>query len=114
MDINRLGPRGPQIDNPSQKPANGAKFQAQAPEPADFAAAAPAAGVPTGVTPADLRNPGRAEEVLVQCFGSLVDSAGSQLGVRISDTQKRDLLEFLGNDPVLRGKLLNYLDQVVK
>src|SRR5215472_9061955 len=99
MDINRLGPRGPQIDNPSQKPTNGARFQPQTADSADSAAAGPPAGVPTGVTAADLRNPGRAEEILVQCFGNLVDSAGSQLGVRISDSQKRDLLEFLGNDP---------------
>jgi hypothetical protein len=44
----------------------------------------------------------------------MVDNAGRQLGVTVSDEQKQKLLEFLGSDPIMRGKLLAFLEQVVK
>jgi len=51
-------------------------------------------------------------------FGRTADlddgNAASQLGMPVSDAQKGDLLQFLASDPVLRGKLLNYLEQNVK
>jgi hypothetical protein len=51
---------------------------------------------------------------MTRSFGSLVDGAGRQLGVSLSDTQRRDLVEFMGNDPLMRGKLLGYLGQIAK
>jgi hypothetical protein len=68
----------------------------------------------SGVAQADLRDPAKLEEILTRCFGDLVDDAGQQLGAPVSDAQKRDLLEFLKTDPVMRAKLLKYLEQVVK
>jgi hypothetical protein len=115
MDINRTGPRKPHLENPAQKAERtDAQFKSPASQPIEPSATAPPPGVPPGVTPADLRDPRRVEEILMRCFGGLLDDAGHQLGVAVSDVQRRNLLEFLGNDPVMRGKLLKYLGQVVK
>jgi hypothetical protein len=114
MDINRTGPRNAQFEDPAQKAERtGARFTNSASQPVD-PGAAPPAGIPPGITQADLRDPQKAEEAVMRCFGELVDNAGSQLGVPLSDEQRRNLLEFLGNDPVMRGKLLSYLEQNVK
>ena len=114
MDINRTGPRNAQFEDPAQKAERtGARFTSSTSEPVD-PAASPPAGVPPGITQADLRDPQKAEEAVMRSCGDLVDGAGRQLGVPLSDAQRRSLLEFLGNDPVMRGKLLSYLEQVVK
>ena len=113
MEINRLGPRGPHTDNPAEK-TKSAQFPPPASGSAEPGGPAAPAGVPSGVTPADLRDPAKTGEILDRCFTGLVDNASTQLGVSISSTQKQSLVEFLGNDPVLRGKLLTYLDQAVK
>lgn len=115
MDINRTGPRKPHLEDAAQKTERtDARFKSPASQPIDSGAAAPPVGVPPGVTQADLRDARKAEETLMRCFGGMVDDAGRHLGVAVSDEQRRNLLEFLGNDPVMRGKLLKYLDQVVK
>jgi len=115
MDINRTGPRNAQFEDPAQKAERtGARFTSSASQPADPVASAPPAGVPAGITQADLRDPQKADEALMRCFGELVDNAERQLGVPLSDVQRRNLIEFLGNDPVMRGKLISHLDQVVK
>src|SRR5262249_60468778 len=67
-----------------------------------------------GVTQAGLAGPRKAEETLRRCFSGLVDDSGRRLGIAPCHSQKSDLVAFLGNDPLMRGKLLNYLDQVVK
>jgi hypothetical protein len=115
MEINRTGPRSPQFEDPAQaEKRTAARFKSPAPSPADPGSTVTPANIPPGITQADLRDQRKAEALLKQCFGNLVDQAGQQLGVPISDTQKQNLLEFLGNDPVMRGKLLNYLEQNVK
>ena len=123
MDINRTGTRKPHLENPAQQAERtAAKFKSPASQSVDPGATAPGSGVqpgvppgvPAGITQADLRDAGKAEETMMRCFGDMVDNAGRQLGVTVSDAQRHNLLEFLGNDPVMRGKLLNYLEQVVK
>lgn len=54
------------------------------------------------------------EAILTRCFGDLVDNAKRELGAVISDAQRRDLIEFMRSDPVLRAKLLKYLGQIVE
>jgi hypothetical protein len=115
MDINRTGPRSPHFEDPAQTAQRTAtRFKSPASDPADAAQSATAAGVPSGVTQADLRDPRKADETLMQCFGNLVDRAGGQLGMPISNAQKQNVLDFLGSDPVMRGKLINYLEQTIK
>jgi|SRR5688572_12223076 hypothetical protein len=113
MDINRTGPRRPYIENPAQKTERtDARFKSPASESVD--ATASPVGVPPGVTRADLSDSGKLEHTLMRCFGELLDGAGQQLGLTVSDSQRRNVVEFLQNDPVMRGKLLKYLEQVVK
>jgi len=116
MDINRTDTRKPHLEDPAQKTERtDARFKSPAAQPVDpGTTTTPLAGVPAGVTQADLRDPRKMEETLMRCFGGLVDNAGSELGVTVSDEQRRNLLEFLSNDPVMRGKLLKFLEQVVK
>ena len=115
MDINRTGPRQTHLEDPAPKSQRTtARFRSTGAEPVDSGATAPPTGVPTGVTLSDLRDPGKAEQTLRRCFGDMVDNAGRQLGVTVSDEQKQKLLEFLGSDPIMRGKLLAFLEQVVK
>jgi hypothetical protein len=115
MDINRTGPRNAHLENPAQQPEqNAVRFKNLATQTMDPDAGALPAGVPAGITRADLRDARKSEEILKRCFSDMVDNASREAGVPISDTQKRNLLEFLGNDPVMRGKLLNYLEQTVK
>jgi hypothetical protein len=114
MDINRTGPRSAHLDNPA--PAadrTSARFQTTPSAAKNTGAAAPA-GVLPAVTQSDLADPGKTEDILSRSFGSLVDDAGRQQGVPLSDAQKRDLVQFLGNDPLMRGKLLGYLEQTAK
>jgi hypothetical protein len=115
MEINRTGPRRPPFENQAPKTERtDARFKSPASQPVDGGATASLEGIPPGLTQADLGDARKTEETLMRCFGALVDNAGRQLGVTLSDAQKRNLLEFMGNDPVMRGKLLKYLEQVVK
>jgi hypothetical protein len=112
MEINRTGPPNTHINNTAQTTqGSGARFKSPA----------SSTGAPTGaasntlsVTQADLADPGKLEETLQQCFGGLVDDSGRELGITSSPSQKQDLVQFMGNDPLMRGKLLSYLDQAVK
>jgi hypothetical protein len=114
MDINRTGPRSAHLDNPA--PAadrTSARFQTSASAAKDLGPATPAGGLPP-VTQSDLADPRKTDDILARSFGSLVDAAGRQQGVPLSDAQKNDLVQFLGNDPLMRGKMLGYLEQVAK
>jgi hypothetical protein len=114
MDINRTGPRSAHLDNPAQaSERTAARFKSSAPAAVDPGTNTVAGSLPA-VTQADLANAGKTEEAVTRSFGSLVDDAGRQMGVSPSDAQKRDLVEFLGNDPLMRGKLLSYLEQIAK
>jgi hypothetical protein len=113
MDINRMGPRNIPLDNPAQ-PADrmAARFQGSAP-PKDAGAAAAGGALPP-VAQSDLADARKTDQILAQSFGSLVDAAGRQQGATLSDAQRRDLVEFMGSDPLMRGKLLSYLEQIAK
>jgi hypothetical protein len=111
MDINRTGPRSAHLDNPAPATERtAARFKNSVPPAADPRASAAS----TTVTQADLSDAGKTDQIMTRSFGSLVDGAGQQLGVSLSDTQRRDLVEFMGNDPLMRGKLLGYLEQIAK
>jgi hypothetical protein len=114
MEVNRTGTRNAHLDNAQMAKPKGARFNSPLSSSAGADTTSGAAGGALAVTQADLADPGKTEETLRRCFGGLVDDSSRQLGVSPSDSQKRDLVEFLGNDPLMRGKLLNYLDQVVK
>ena len=115
MEINRTGPRNAQCDNTAHKtqPSGGRFISSTSSSGSVQVTTGPDAGS-LGVTRAELADPSKTEETLRRCFSGLVDDSGRDLGVSPSNSQKSDLVAYLGNDPVMRGKLLNYLDQVVK
>jgi hypothetical protein len=116
MEINRTGPRNAQFDSTTTQKTqpSGARFKSSVPPSADPQTAEGPGGASLTVTQADLADSGKTEETLRRCFGGLVADSGQQLGVSPSTSQTRDLVDFLGSDPLMRGKLLSYLDQVVK
>jgi hypothetical protein len=115
MEINRTGPRNGQFDNTTQKTEqSGASFKSSASSSGRAQAAGGLDADSLGLTPADLADPRKREEALQRCFNGLVDDSGRQIGTSPSSSQKSELVAFLGSDPLMRGKLLNYLDQVVK
>jgi len=51
--------------------------------------------------------------MLSGCSGELVQSAIKGTGAKASPADSANLTEFVQNDPVIRGKLLNYLERVL-
>jgi hypothetical protein len=115
MEINRTGPRNGQFHNTTQKAQqSGDRFKSSVSSSGRAQTAAGPDAVSLGLTQADFADPRKTEETLRRCFSGLVEDSGRQLGISPSNSQKNDLVAFLGGDPLMRGKLLNYLDQVVK
>ena len=115
MDINRAGPRNAHLENPVQRTeTDGAGFANPVMPAMDPAGGAVPAEAPAGITRADLRDAHKKEEILNHCFGGMMSGATKELGVALTDAQKQNVLEFLRNDPLMRGKLLNYLEQIAK
>jgi hypothetical protein len=109
MDINRTGPRNGYLTNPAPAPENGARFTGAVSTPA--AQPPPASNALPTVNRADLANPAKLEEAVTRGCSKLVDDATSRLGISMTDAQKKSLVDFLGSDPVIRGKLLNYYEK---
>ncbi len=62
---------------------------------------------------ADLQDPAKVDQILSRCSGELLQSALGRTGGKASPADTANLTEFLQNDPVIRGKLLNYLERVL-
>ena len=62
---------------------------------------------------ADLQDPGKVDQMLTGCSGELLQSALERTGGTVSPADSANLIGFLKNDPVIRGKLLNYLERVL-
>jgi hypothetical protein len=115
MDINRTGPRNTQSESPAQRTGSeAAASKDRVLRDVDSVRSAPPAGVPAGLTRADLSNAGKYEDTLQQCFSSMLENKSAAMGTPLSNEQNRDLAEFLGDDPLTRGKMLSYLDQALK
>ena len=61
----------------------------------------------------DLQDPAKVNQMLSRCSGELLQNAVERTGGKISPIDTANLTEFLQNDPVIRGKLLNYLERVL-
>jgi hypothetical protein len=62
---------------------------------------------------ADLKDPAKADEILSRCAGELVQSVLPRTGANLAPASTAEIAEWLQNDPVMRGKLLNYLERVL-
>src|SRR5690348_14891317 len=62
----------------------------------------------------DLQDPAKVDQMLARCTDELVQSSLQRSGGTISPQGGASVSEFLQNDPMLRGKLLNYLERVLQ
>jgi hypothetical protein len=62
---------------------------------------------------ADLQDPAKVDQMLSRCAGELLESVLPRVDAKISPAGTADLKDWLQSDPVLRGKLLNYLERVL-
>ena len=62
---------------------------------------------------ADLQDPAKVDQALSRCSGELLQSSLERTGATVSPADTASLTEFLKDDPVIRGKLLNYLERVL-
>jgi len=114
MEIKRTGPGGPlppvsNNDLPVKKFANTTR---------PGATGVPEAGqalksITAEFHKADLQDPAKVDQILSRCTGELVQSALTRTDGKISKADTANLTEWLQNDPVVRGKLLNYLERVL-
>jgi hypothetical protein len=115
MDINRTGPRNTQFESAAERTrSDAAASKDHAKRDGDSVGSAHSAGLPADVTRADLSDPGKCEDVLKHAFSSMLENKSAAMGAPLSNKQNRDLVEFLGSDPLIRGKMLSHLDQMLK
>ena len=62
---------------------------------------------------ADLQSPAKLDQTVSRCSGELLLSALQDTGGKVSSAGSAQLTDFLSNDPVIRGKLINYLERVL-
>jgi hypothetical protein len=61
----------------------------------------------------DLQDPVKVEQILSRCTDELLQSALTRVDGKLPPEAGANLAEWMQNDPVLRGKLLNYLERVL-
>ena len=61
----------------------------------------------------DLQDPAKVDQMLSRCSSELLGSALTGIGGKLSPADTANLTGFLKNDPVIRGKLLNYLGRAL-
>jgi len=114
MEINRTGSRN-NYPEPSQKVDQATHTFKQALVSPDGTDAPVDHGeISSAVSRAELADPQKTEQVVRAHFHQEIDRASSELGVRLTDAQQQQLLEYLQNDPMMRAKLLTYLNQTGK
>lgn len=111
MEIKRTGPPNLNLGQADQRTEAARGAFKYAPEnSADREVSPEASDVPAGVSRADLRDPQKAEQILRQYLSGALHNAIRNQGVSVADSQQHTILSVLQNDPVLREKLLRYLD----
>jgi hypothetical protein len=114
MEIKPTGPGGP-LPPVSNKDQSVKKFaQTDGPKAASGTQAAPAFRTITAdYHKADLQDAAKMDQMLSGCSGELLQSALERTGGTVSSADSANLTGFLKSDPVIRGKLLNYLERVL-
>jgi len=69
--------------------------------------------ITAGLHKADLQDPAKVDQMLSRCSAELLQAALERTGGKVSPADAANLTEFLQSDPVIRGKLLNYLERVL-
>lgn len=114
MEINPTGPGGPLPPLSGDEKTVRKAARAVRPEAATVPDAGQAfQGVTAEFHKADLQDPAKVDQMLQRCAGELVQSSLNRVDGKISPAGAAQLTESLQNDPLVRGKLLNYLERVL-
>jgi hypothetical protein len=111
MDIKPTGLGGPSLD----PTANSAEAQKKRFDPASATAASGPAST-EGVAEfsrADLQDPTKLEAILNRYLEEFVDSASVRIDIPVSDAGRKAVVEFMAADPLIRARLVSYLEQVL-
>jgi hypothetical protein len=118
MDINDIKSTGPgsqipSVSNTDRSVKDASSFQQVQSAGAPSGAGGILAGVASQFRKADLQDPQKVESMLSQCTGTLVNSALGKSNEKLSPEENSYLCDWLQNDQGFRGKLLDYLNQVL-
>ena len=115
MEIKPTGPGAnlPPVSNNDQ-PVKPYSKQTDASNVAEAASNLPLSSVLGEYKKTDLQDPAKVEKILSQCTGGLVDDVLGNAKAGLSSNESSYLAGWLQNDPSVRGKLLNYLERVLK
>jgi len=114
MEIKSTGPGG--LLPPDSGNGQPVKKFTPAERPAESAGAdagQPFQSITAELRLADLQAPAKLDQAISRCSGELLLSALQSTGGKVSPAGATQLTEFLSNDPVIRGKLVNYLERVL-
>lgn len=115
MEIKPTGPGAnlPPVSNNDQ-PVKAFSKQTGASDVADVASNLPLSPILGEYKKTDLQDPAKVEKILSQCTGGLLDDVLGNSKSGLSANENSYLADWLQNDPSVRGKLLNYLERVLK
>jgi hypothetical protein len=110
-----LGGNLPPVSNNDQ-PVNKTTFskQTEATSAASVTSDLPLSSVLAEYKKADLQDPAKVEKMLSQCTGGLLEDVLGPANSSLSANESSYLSGWLQDDPSVRGKLLNYLERVLK
>jgi|SRR5215471_11800688 len=112
MEIKPTGPGGPQSPAPDNS-RTVKKFTKASQPGAASGTEQPFQAISTEFRRADLQDPAKVDQALSRCSGELLQSSLERTGTTASPADTANLTEFLKDDPVIRGKLLSYLERVL-
>jgi hypothetical protein len=113
MQIKPSGPGGP-LPPASDNGQSVTKFsQAARLQEPGAGTVQPFQSITSGFHKADLQDPAKVDQMISGCTGELLQSALERTGAKASPADTANLSSFMQNDPVIHGKLLNYLQRVL-
>jgi hypothetical protein len=114
MKINSTGPGGPLPPIPGDKQSVKQFLKVAQPGAAVTPESAPGLkAITADYRKADLQDPAKVQQMLSRCTGELLQTAMKRADGKISPADAARLTDFMQNDPLFQGKLLNYLERVL-
>ncbi len=116
MEIKPTGPGAnlPPVSNNDQPVNKPFSRQTESSNAASATSNMPLSNVLAEYKKADLQDPAKVEKMLSQCTGGLLEDVLGPASSSLSSNESSYLTGWLQNDPSIRGKMLNYLERVLK
>jgi hypothetical protein len=116
MEIKPTGPGAnlPPVSNNDQAVNKTFSKPTEAPNAASVTPDRPLSSVLAQYKKADLQDPAKVEKMLSECTGGLLEDVLGPANSSLSANESSYVKGWLQNDPSVRGKLLNYLERVLK